>query len=233
MPLTATQIVTRACEIAKCPGYIVQGGQYLNLVLKDLWLHRDLKVNRKTQSLVITAGTTGPFSLETDYQRTYDLFYLQNGLPYFLNQAGNLLYDRQFKSSSISNYPYLYTTDVSVAAQAASSAAGQIYIYPPSSGGITLTHRYMQQQADIVTPETSSVVPWFIDQDWLIMATAARLMKVTDDDRLPQFNTDLETMLRTHLIMVGDDEQQTVRQVTLDPWAFRGSRSSRSTKVTG
>ena len=233
MALTSTQVVATACSVAKCPGFLTTGGLYLNLVLKDLWLHRDLKVNRKTLPLIVQANLNGPFSLEADYQRTYDLFYLQNNLPYFLKQADNMLYDQQFKSPSISNYPYMYTTDLSSAAQIASSAAGQIYIYPQSSGQITLTHRYMQKQPDLVTPETSFLIPWFEDQDYLIKATAVRLMDITDDDRRPQFNDDLEKMLRIHLIMASDDEQQVVRSVKLDPWKFQNTRSLRPTKITG
>ena len=246
MALTAAQVVATACSVAKCPGFLTTGGLYLNLVLKDLWLHRDLKVNRKTLPLVVQANTNGPFALEPDYQRTYDLFYLQNNLPYFLKQADNALYDQQFKDPSISNYPYMYTTDLSVAAQAAgavqntaanggtpTTSAGQIYIYPQSSGQITLTHRYMQKQSDITTPETSQVVPWFEDQDYLIKATAVRLMDITDDDRRPQFNEDLTSMLRIHLIMASDDEQQVVRSVKLDPWKFQNTRGLRPTKVTG
>jgi len=232
MALTAAQIVAAACQVAKCPGYITQGGMYLNLVLKDLWLHRDLKVNRKTQTLVVQANSNGPFSLETDYQRTYDLFYLQNNLPYFLKPASMEMYDAQFKDPSISNYPYMYATDLSSAAILASGAAGQIYIYPQSSGQISLTHRYMQKQSDITTPETSATVPWFEDQDYLIKATAYRLMEVTDDERRDKFIKDCEDMLRIHLIMAADDEQQIARSVKLDPWKFSSNRSYKPTKVT-
>lgn len=233
MAQTSAQVVALACGEAKCPGFIIQGGQYLNLVLKDLWLHRDLKVNLKTQPLTVQANSNGPFNLEADYQRTYDLFYLQNNLPYFLKPASLRHYDQEFKDPSISNYPYEYATDLSSAAIVASGAAGQVYIYPQSSGQIILTHRYMQKQADIVTPEVSAVVPWFEDQDYLVKATAKRLMGLTDDDRMKQYNDDAEAMLRIHLIMAADDEQQIVRRVTLDPWSFSVTRNLRPTKVTG
>jgi len=233
MSLTAAQVVARACDMAKTPGWIVQGGQFLNLVLKDLWLHRDLKVNLKTQQLIIGTNSTGPFNLEVDYQRTYDLFYLQNGLPFFLNESSLAFFDKQFKSSSVSNYPYQWASDLSSAAIAASGATGQIYIYPQSSAQLSLTHRYMQKQADITTPETSILVPWFEDQDYLMTATAARLMKISDDQRLQQFLDSADSMLRTHLLMAADDEQSVVRRVKLDPFTFRGGRSTRPTKVTG
>ena len=83
--LTSQQIVTLACQIAKCPGFLAQGGQFLNMTLEDLWLHRDLKINRKTEFITVQANLYGPFVLPQNYQRTYDLFFRQNNLPYFLN----------------------------------------------------------------------------------------------------------------------------------------------------
>lgn len=231
MSLTASQIVSLACKVAKCPGYVAIGGQYLNLVLRDLWMHRDLKVNRVTQYLTVQAGTNGPFKLETDYQRTYDMFYLQNNLPYFLHPVSAEEFDQEFKDPSTGNYPYEYQTDLSTQAQTASGTAGWVYVYPQSSGQITLTHRYMVQQADVTTPETSSATPWFQDQDYLIKATAVRLMEITDDERHDSFQAMLDIMLRTHLIMEGD-EQQVVKSVRLDPRRFHGNRSTRPTKIT-
>ena len=231
MPLQAQQIVAMACSVAKCPAFLIQGGQYMNLVLQNLYLHRDLKVNRQTQSLVIQANSNGPFNLESDYNRTYDLFYLQNNLPYFLYPVTMSDYDAEFKDPSISNYPYEYATDLSVQAQTASGTTGQIYIYPQSSGQITLTHRYMVSQPDITNPQTSTVVPWFVDQDYLVKAVAARLMEITDDARLDRFREDCESMLRTHLIMEGD-EQPIVHSVRLDPRRFHTNRSLKPTKVT-
>ena len=238
MSLTSAQVVALACQVAKCPGFTVQAGQYMNVVLRELWLHRDLKVNRKTQSLVVKAGSNGPFSLEADYQRTYDLFYVDNGLPHFLRPAKETMYDAMFKDSATTNYPYLYTTDIGTQAQAAAvlagspGAQGQFYIFPQSSGQIALTHRYMQQQPDIATPELSTAVPWFIDQDYLIMAISARLMQVTDDDRLLTTHSPqaLDEKLRIHLIMAADDEQQIGFFLTLDPWRYRNPRSAKSTK---
>jgi hypothetical protein len=232
MALNSLQIVALACAEAKCPGYTVQGGRYLNLVLKDLWLHRDLKVNRKTQGITISTASTGPFALETDYQRTYDLFYQVNGLPYFLKPAAMEMFDRQFKDPSIANYPYMYATDLSTAAQATFSTAGTLYIYPQTSASLTLTHRYMQKRDDISSPESVTIIPWFEDQDYLVKATAGRLMGITDDERQEKYLKDCENMLRIHLIMAADDEQPIAHYVKLDPWRFRSSGSGKPTKLT-
>jgi hypothetical protein len=232
--LTAQQIVTLACQIAKCPGFLAQGGQFLNMTLEDLWLHRDLKINRKTEFVTVQANLYGPFVLPQNYQRTYDLFFQQNNLPYFLNPISTEEYDQEFKDPSIANYPYEFMTilyDEVQALQQVPPSAGQLFIYPQSSGQIVLTHRYMVKQPDINTPESSATIPWFPDQDYLITATAARLMQITDDARRDSFVAECDKMLRIQLIMEGD-EQQVVKSVKLDPRRFHSNRTLKPTKIT-
>jgi hypothetical protein len=230
--LTSQQIVNLACTIAKCPGFLAQGGQFLNMTLEDLWLHRDLKINRKTESITVQANNFGPFTLPLNYLRTYDLFFTQNNLPYFLNPISTEEYDQEFKDPSIANYPYEFMTIlVDETAAIAQGSAGTLFIYPQSSGQIVLTHRYMVKQPDIAAPETSVVIPWFPDQDYLITATASRLMQITDDTRRPEFIAECEKMLRIHLIMEGD-EQQVVKSVRLDPRRFHTNRTLKPTKIT-
>lgn len=228
MPLTASQIVTYALQIAKCPGFTSQGGQSLNLVLQDLVLHRDLKINRVTASILVQTNNNGPFNLEADYLRTYDLFFQQNNLPYFLHPISMEEYDQEFKDPSIANYPYEFATDLSPQAV---GGLGLLYIYPQSSGQITLTHRYMLQRADIAVPETSATIPWFPDTDYLIHALAYRMMRITDDDRHDRFVAEADKMLRIHLIMEGD-EQAVVKSVRLDPRRFHSNRALKPTKIT-
>ena len=228
MPLTATQITTKARAIAKCPGFLSQSGEYLNLTLKDLVLHRELKMLRKQGSISVTVGSNGPFALPTDYLRTYDLFYTVNNFPYFLFPLSQEQYDQLFKDPSIANYPYSYTTDLT--AQQTQSA-GSLFIYPQSTTALTLTHRYMVNMADISTPESSSTVPWFPDQDYLVHATATRLMQDTDDQRYESYKVMGENMLRTHLIMEGD-EQKVVKEIRLDPQRFHLNRNLRPTKIS-
>ncbi|MGR3910013.1 hypothetical protein Q3A80_23510 [Burkholderia sp. SR8] len=230
--LQAQQIVARACAVAKCPGFIQQGGIYLNMVLEDLWLHRDLKINRVTEFVTVQANNYGPFALPMNYLRPYDLFFQQNNLPYFLHPISTEEWDQEFKDPSIANYPYEFMTILydETTAQA-NQSAGQLFIYPQSSGQITLTHRYMVKQPDIVTPETSTVIPWFPDQQYLIKATAVELMGETDDTRQEVWRAQCEAMLRTHLIMEGD-EQQVVKSVRLDPRRFHTNRTLKPTKIT-
>lgn len=230
--LQAQQIVARACAIAKCPGFIQQGGIYLNMALEDLWMHRDLKINRVTEFITVQANLYGPFTLPLNYLRTYDLFFEQNNLPYFLNPISTEEYDQEFKDPSIANYPYEFMTIlVDEGTAIAQDSAGQLFIYPQSSGQIVLTHRYMVKQPDIIAPEISTVIPWFPDQDYLIKATACRLMDESDDTRKESFLKQCEQMLRIHLIMEGD-EQQVVKSVRLDPRRFHSNRTLKPTKIT-
>jgi len=233
--LTSAQIVALACQIAKCPGFLAQGGQFLNMTLEDLWLHRDLKINRKTEFITVQANLYGPFVLPQNYQRTYDLFFQQNNLPYFLNPISTEEYDQEFKDPSIANYPYEFMTilyDEVQALQQVPPSAGQLFIYPQSSGQIVLTHRYMVKQPDIASPESSATIPWFPDQDYLITATAKRLMQITDDTREAEYGARCDAMLRIHLIMGDGDEQKVVKSVMLDPRRFHSNRTLKPTKIT-
>ena len=224
-------------------------GQWLNLVLEDLWLNKDLKVNRFTSTFTLLAGTYGPFPLESDYYRTYDLFYplpTQAGLNnsadiIMLSPATMEEFDAEFKSPSTTNYPYEYATDLSTQAASQMTAVvsaitpgatsiGALWVYPQISVPLLLTHRYMAKQPDIVNPETSNVVPWFPYTEYLITATAAGMMGVTGDNRTKEFKDRSQEMLRPHLIMQGD-EQKTTHSVRLDPRHFRTNRGARPVKA--
>lgn len=227
MALTAAQIVTDALQIAKCPGFTAQGGRALNFVLDDLAQHRNLKVNLKTSTVVVPPYSNGPFNLEPDYLRTYDMFYIVDGEPYFLNPCSLKEFDQEVSVQGISNYPYEWASDLS---GVPANGFGVFYIYPQSGSGLTLTHRYYLKQAQIVAPETSSTVPWFEDQDYLVQATAMRMMRITDDVRYDRWVVDCENMIRKHLLTEGD-EQQVVKEVQLDPRRFRVGGGNRPTKL--
>jgi hypothetical protein len=226
MNLTASQIVAKACKIAKCPGYIVDGGQELNLTLADLVMHRNLKVNLVKASIAVAAFSNGPFNLEATYLRTYDLSYTVGGETYFLEPCSLREYDQEYKTTTYSNYPYEWATDLS---PVASGGVGLMYIYPQSNAPLILQHRYYINQPSITSPESSSTVPWFEDTDYLVMATAARLMRITDDDRRIAFVQECEAMLKRHLMTEGD-EQQVVKSVILDPRRFKIKSNLRPTK---
>jgi hypothetical protein len=227
MAISAATIVADALAIAKCPGFTSQGGRALNLVLSDLVLHRNLKVNLVSTTINVTANSNGPFNLEPDYLRTYELLYYINDQPYFLNPSNRQQFDSEPNKSTTSNYPYEWASDLS---PVASGGLGLLYIYPQSNQNLTLQHRYMVQRPDITAPETSATTPWFSDQDYLIQATATRMMRITDDSRYSTFDAMCEKMLETHLMTEGD-EQQVVKSVQLDPRRFRVGGGSKPTKT--
>lgn len=227
MPYTAAQIVTEACQIAKCPGFTAQAGRNLNLTLNDLVMHRNLKVNLVTAAINFGPNSYGPFNLESNYKRTYDLFYLVQGEPYFLEPASLREFDEEVQLTGLSNYPTEFATDLS---PVANGSPGLLYIYPQTATPIVATHRYYLAQPEIATPESSAAVPWFEDQDYLIHALATRLMRITDDDRHTAYAAEGEMLLKKHLLMEGD-EQQVVKEVKLDPRRFTVRGSSRPTKL--
>ena len=227
MPLAASVIVGDALAIAKCPGFTAQGGRALNLVLQDLVLHRNLKVNLVSTTIPVIANSNGPFNLAANYLRTYELLYYINDQPYFLRPSTREQYDAEPNKTTTSNYPYEWASDLSPVGD---GNPGLLYIYPQSNTGLTLIHRYMVQRDDIANPESSSTIPWFSDTDYLIHATAMRMMRITDDARQPQFSLDCDRMLLEHLVTEGD-EQQVVKEVKLDPRRFNVGGSTRPTKI--
>src|SRR5262245_61366095 len=102
---------------------------------------------RKQESITVTPGSNGPYTLATDYLRTYDLFYTVNNFPYFLMPLSQEEYDQLFKDPSIANYPYAWATDLT--ATQVPGTAGSLFIYPQSNTALTLTHRYMVAMPDI------------------------------------------------------------------------------------
>lgn len=231
MPLTNAQIVQEAMYRAKAPaGYTTSSGRCFNLVLDDLCYKRDLAVNLIQETLTIPANTNGPITGAADYLRTYDFFYTINGVVYFMNPVDLARFDAEFKQPQLANYPYEFAVDSS---PQASQGAQQIYIYPMSNQTLSATHRYFRKQPQYTSPESDSVtVPWFQDQTYLITATAAKIMEITDDTRLAEFEARAAAQLKPYLIMEGDKENR-VSRVRLDPLMFKQGRSLTPTKVTG
>lgn len=225
MPVASSVIVGDALAMAKRPGFLSYGGRALNMTLEDLWMHRNLKVNLVRSTITTTPYSNGPFNLETDYARTYDMWYMVTGTPYFLNPCTLRDFD-QDQQSGLSSYPSEWATDLS---GVPTVGYGSLYVYPQSNMALTLFHRYFVRRPDISTPETSSVVPWFEDQDYLTVATAMRVMRITGDDRYASFAMECDKLLLKHLLTEGD-EQQAVRYVKLDPRMFKVKSSNRPTK---
>lgn len=234
MSLTAAQIVTLACQVAKVPGYTSQAGQLLNSILSDLCQFYDLEVNRVTQTFNMATGAApAANALTSDWLRSNsnDVFYTISGVPYFPVQEDQAQFDAHVLTAGLNGYPYNFFVDTSV-------SPNNMYFWVPPSGAYAVTARYFKQRADIATPESSSTVPWFPNQQYLQTALAGRLMQLADDDRAAQFLSDDDPqgagfLLRKYLVMQGDRSSM-VRTVKRDRGTFGPSwKSLPNTKNLG
>lgn len=245
MALTSAQIVTRACAIAKVPGWTSQAGQYLNLILQDLCQTYDFGLARKTfqfnfqPGLVDPSGLfqpgSGPYPLPSDFLRCVDdksVFWVNVGVPYPLVPIDMSEFDMTVQSAGNMAYPYWFATD-----RGDGNSTPVAYIYPQPSGAFPCTVRYFAQMADIATPESSAVVPWFPNQQYLLTRLAGELMREADDDRWQAFLGDdpggAQEILRSYLVLK-DDKSNRATTVKMDRRRFGSSYSSlKNTKTTG
>jgi hypothetical protein len=192
MPLTAAQIVTLACQDAKCPGFKSQGGQYLNATLQDICMNYDHPLWMGVQLFnfnSVTGQGSGPYTLNADYLRTKvedgkdECFFTLNGVPYPMIQETLAEYDWQVQTPGFSSYPQNYATNLS-------QTPPQMFFWPPPSGAYPVTLRYFRLMPDIATPETSATVPWFPNTQVLQRSVAGRLMGLTGDDRQASYMGD-------------------------------------------
>ncbi|PWT78214.1 MAG: hypothetical protein C5B60_01500 [Chloroflexi bacterium] len=209
MPLSASQIVTRACQIAKRPGFTVQAGQTLNQILLDLTREYDLPVALQTTNLTISAGApgggTGPYVLPANYLRAAkrDLIYLVSGVPYVLTQITLAQFDSLINITGIANFPRAYTTDVS-------TSPPSLFVYPPPVLAFNLQIRYFGTMPEIPNADTSAQTPWFPHQGYIINRLAGELMRDAGDPRSDAFLGDGPSgalgILRRFLNLQGDKE---------------------------
>src|SRR5579883_892488 len=185
MPLTSAQIITLACQTAKCPGFTSQAGQFLNAILSDLCQDFDLDVARATfnfnfaTNLVVNTNFpnvqagSGPYALPADYLRARkgDVMWFNQGVPYPLIPIDIDEFDVMVQTGGFQAYPYLWATDMA-------ETPPQAVVWPGAQGVFPVMVRYYSQMPDIgsgktssnnwaagaVAPELSSVVPWFPNQ---------------------------------------------------------------------
>ena len=219
--MTTAQIIARACVIAKAPGYAVQAGQYLNMLLSTLCQTYDFDYIKKTQ--LISFNNSASYNLNSDHLRTKEVFYSVNGNIFYLFQIPIETYHSLFIGPGVSNYPNKYAVDVSVSPHI-------ILPYPPPSISQSVTVNYYPQMPDIVTPETDSGTPWFANQEYLITKIAADLMMETDDDRQQAFEARAEKMLSKYLDM-DDDKEGFAPTVKLSRERFRTGQSQNPNKA--
>lgn len=243
MALTAAQIVTRACAVARTPGWTSQAGQYLNAVLQELCQTYDFDLAVGNTSfnfnLSVTSATypdfiagMGPYNLPTDYLRAdpEGVYFYQQGVKYDLISLDFSEFAALVATTGLQNYPTVYATDMSQSPPA-------LFVWMPPSGAFPVVVRYRRQMPDIATPETNATVPWFPFDNYLITRVAGELMKEADDDRCQAYLGDTaggaEGMLRKYLNLK-DDNSTRAKRVTLDRRRFGPSFAAlKNTKLVG
>ena len=242
MALQAQQIVCLATQIAKCPAYTSQAGQFLNNILQSLAQNYDFEVIRKTVNFTFNTSSTGngyvpgcgPNLMPADFLRAHKkgAFYMISGVPYTMIGYEQNEFDTFVQQAGNQAYPYAFYVDVS-------KTPMELYVWVPAAGAYSATVRYNPQMPDIVTPESSATIPWFPNTDFLINATAGSLMGITNDDRRQPggaFSIEaLKSQLDDYLKMKDDPESAGTKRVTLDRRFFGGSQWSRlpNTKIIG
>jgi hypothetical protein len=236
MPLTAAQIVALACAKAKTPGMIVSAGQQLNTILEELCRTYDIAAARTTTSITFNQGANGtnsgigPYLLPANYLRTQHgkQFYLFNGQPYWMIKVEQWEYDSFIQQPGFNDFPRNFFVDVS---PLGTGGVPQEFIWPPPSLSATVTVHYFQLMPDITAPESSTVIPWFPFQNYLITRLAGQMMQDADDDRAEKFLTDKEELnpqgagvLLRRFLNLKDDPEGITHQVSLDERRFGRSQ---------
>lgn len=216
--LTAAQIVTIACQIAKCPGYTVIAGQRFNEVLVDLALEQDLDIIRRTLTINVQPNQQS-YQLPANFLRARECFYNVEGAVFIVTEYTLAEFDALFTGPNNSAYPEIFTVDQS---------SNILQFYPLPLVPLVVTLRYMDQAVEIVSPDTSNNVPWFQKQSYLIERLAEKMMQITDDTRQPHFEAKADEELRRYLKMNNGNVLNTVQ---LDPRRFNNPRSLRATKL--
>lgn len=243
--LTSAQMIALACQAAKVPGYTVQAGQFLNARLVQFALTQDLDIVRRFFQFQTAIGSTGPYFLPANYLRARQVYYYLNGISYDLDQKDIKEFNRLYQGPGLSDYPYLYATDVAgsmlpppgmttqIPNPNTNVPAPVIYLYPQPVVDLQIEILYMDTAVEIANPQTSATVPWFPDQRMLLHAIIEDLMMLTDDTRAKDIQMKTENQIRSYLQMDNDKEQR-ADKVQLDTANFRTSRRSiRPTKLQG
>lgn len=224
--LTAAQICTLVGQIAKCPGMSSQIGQSMNTVLVSLALQQDLDLVRRQTTITLTTGASpSSYALPSNYLRARKFFYYIDGSPFDMIPQPLETILLQYTNIDNVDYPYWFGTDTN-------TANNLIYVYPNPVVELTATLIYFDSATEISTPESSSTVPWYPDQDFLINETARRMMRITDDERILAFKSDSDETQRRTLRLLNDPEGRAVC-VKRDPNTFRNVQNVKPTKVEG
>lgn len=225
MAYSASTIVSLACQICNCPGRIIQAGQLMNMILANYAQVMDLDVIRKPATLNIGPQAIIPYfyALPSDYLRVADgdIFYNVQGEVFVPTQITLEEMDAAYTASGVSNYPMKFATDVSQTPQPTAGSSPSIAFYPPPAIPLAVTVKYRPQTTDIVTPESSLLVPWFPNQLVLLKDLCIQVGDVAGgEDRSARWEAEVEKRMSKYLMM-DDDKEGYSQTVKLDPRFFR------------
>ena len=194
-----------------------QAGQYLNIILDELPRLNDIEIGRGLFA-INTGAPTGYtvtsnipyYNLAADHLRVLEdeCFYLISGVPYTLIQKQLSDFDQLITTTGFNSQIIFYAVDDS-------QSPPQIMFWPPPNASYTVYIRYEKRSVDMTTPETSSLVPTFPLQQYLIWELSARMMDISDDPRVDSFHERARKLLSKWLTMQRDMES-TVLRVKLD-----------------
>ena len=228
MPLQAQQLVSLSCQEAKVPGWLSQAGQKLNMILNELTSF-DMDVLRQTYQFNFNVALgSGPIPLPLNWLRSNrdGVFYTILGVKYVMIPVSLAEFDAFVQQAGLAQYPEYYAVDNS---GIATQTAPNMYVWPPPSGAYPVTARYYADMADITTPETSAVIPWFPNQLYLQRRLTGEMMLMANDDRAAMYlngetGTKTGTFLGSSAILERylktKDDAQTTQRVTLDKRFF-------------
>lgn len=212
-----------------------QAGELLNAILSELCHNYDFPAAVAAYNFNFT-GTIGPYAMPATYLRlAKDTFrFTIDGVPYFPKPYTYAEYLSFVQQAGNTSYPVRFATDPS-------ATPINLYVWPQPSGAYPASLEYYQLMPDITTPESSSDVPWFPNQTYLLRRLTGELMMLAGDQRANGFlggNEELypqgaDVILRRYLRMMGDEEN-TVKRVDLDK-RFFGSNFNKlkNTKTIG
>lgn len=254
MPLTAAQICTRACQIARVPGFVTQAGQTLQVILDELCQDYDFDTAKKTYQFSFNTSQLNyngqAFqNLPADYLRGIrnECFYYIDGVPYPMIPMDLNEIDMLVQQSGVSNFPVFYTVDMSLNGMVNSTVSGSnngttgvpvALFWMPPSGTYPVTLRYFSLMPPITTPSTGTTVPWFPNQNYLITRLAGEMMKDADDERKSAYLSDTDAggagYILRHYLQMKDDKGDRAQSVQLDRRRFgRAFDRLKNTKQIG
>lgn len=231
MPLSSSQICTLVAQITKQSGRESLIGQQLNMLLNHYCHIYDLDFIQKTAVLQVNPPVvTDPYNIKkgyelpSDYLRARQVFYNLQGNIIDMGQISLETYNDMFAGQGTLSYPDCYATDPS-------KNPKLMYFWPPVGFPITVTIYYRPLMPDIVSPESSSVIPWYTDQRGLVTDLCAEACKLSDDTtRKNDFMSEAEERMRKFFTTGDDDKEGYAQQVKLDTKAWRNNRVLKPTK---